>query len=149
VAGFLKQRGITEIRKVCLVACHLGAAAENNAGNKTFLERFAEELDGHGYRPKIAGWEDWVSIIHAESSIPASRSLHVGTQDPSTTEWTYQKVEKTGYGSHSGRKMLKRKNADMVARSSAHNRDERKRYVWVKNRGENAATLSWADWHDR
>jgi hypothetical protein len=138
VAKFLKERDVADLRKLCLVACN---AAAGKHGEKSFLENFAVALYTEGFRPKLAGWTTWVSILQPQMPLPSGRNLYV--YDPETE--AHRKVEKESFGEYRGRKAVNTDKRVVVSNNAA--RAEAKRFVWVKEDG-GVTALTAEDWHD-
>lgn len=69
LADVFKLLKIPKVRKMCLLACAIAAEKEDTGGKaakqKRAIEEICEDLGKAGFDPKIAGWDDFVTVCAA------------------------------------------------------------------------------------
>jgi|GEM_PF-3502517 hypothetical protein len=105
VKNLMQMLNCSEIRKLALVACN--DAEEQlelmDAPEKSYVEQFAKYLGQNGFRPKIAGWDSFVSI------------LYEGTPHVS------KKEKKRNEPAHFGRKIIQHARHNKLSTPTARN----------------------------
>lgn len=99
IGKIFKLLGIPKVRKLCLLACAVAADRSQDGGSaavqKRAIEEICQDLQGEGYTPMIAGWDDFVTVCAAGN---ASQFTKTELEQVKTGQSVSPKSQATNYG---------------------------------------------------
>lgn len=140
--------GIGRLDKLCLLSCKLGqdtpAPTPDAQPGYSYLRNLCASLASHGLTPKVAGWNDFITVAYTGMA-----SNHHPRKNKNTRE-TVEVVEKSWSSTTVGRKVAHGLTGQINSKPAFVNDEMRqaKKSYWTCVDG-NVTAIAYGDWHDK